>query len=86
MSSESLENQKSLVQVGAKVPVELRDAVEQLAADGNRSVSRQVRQALREHVERSGRGSFASSSPPQDPAERRVPGEPAVEAQALAGQ
>ena len=43
------ENQ-GLVCIGARVEPELADAVAKLADRGDRSVSRQVRLALREHV------------------------------------
>jgi hypothetical protein len=50
----NLENQEHLVHVGAKVPAEIRNAIERMAEDGNRSVSREVRQALQEHISRAG--------------------------------
>jgi hypothetical protein len=50
------EHQVNLVHVGAKVPAEIRTAIERMAEDGNRSVSREIRQALREHISRSGSG------------------------------
>ena len=43
-----------LVQVGARVEPELAAAVAQLADAGDRSVSREIRRALRHHVQHSG--------------------------------
>jgi hypothetical protein len=66
----NLERQR-LVQVGARVEPELAAAVAQLADDGDRSVSREIRRALRYHVQHS------SGGPPPTPApepERRVSG------------
>jgi predicted transcriptional regulator len=45
------------------VPADLAQAVARLADEGNRSVSREVAQALREHV--AGQGFSAGTSSPQ---------------------
>jgi hypothetical protein len=68
------------VSIGARVPVALADAVQQLAERGNRTVSREVFAAIREHVDRS--GELSSSHRPYPAASRPVPEEnaPAVEA------
>jgi hypothetical protein len=58
-----------LVQIGAKVPAELATALAELANAGDRSVSREIRRAVREHVDRSG-GSSSSPHRPTNPAER----------------
>lgn len=53
---------ENLVQIGAKVPAELAEAVARLADDGDRSISGEIRRAIREHVDRSG-GSLGSARP-----------------------
>jgi hypothetical protein len=47
------DNREHLVHVGAKVQPDLADAVRQLADDGNRSLSREIRAAITEHVKES---------------------------------
>jgi len=59
-----------LVQVGAKVPCELAEAVAQLADEGNRSISREIRSAIAEHVDRSSAGSSPFYRSDDKPAER----------------
>jgi hypothetical protein len=65
------------VAISGHVPTELAESIRRLAERGNRSVSRQVTQALREHVAaHSSAGQASTSSPPaasEETAERRVP-------------
>jgi predicted transcriptional regulator len=79
-------NPERKVTVAARVPPELADAVAALADAGDRTVSREVFRALREHVDRADVGASPSA---RTLAERRAPGDllsaPAVEAQPLAG-
>jgi hypothetical protein len=69
-----------LVPISAKVPAELAEAVGRLADDGNRSLSREIRAAIAEHVARS--GGLSSSHRPNPAADVVAPEEatPAVEA------
>jgi hypothetical protein len=86
MSEVHAANQEHLVPISAKVPSELADAVSRLADAGDRSVSREVARAIREHVNRSGEPFFSRS--PESRVERRAPEEkktPAVKARPLAG-
>jgi hypothetical protein len=82
--NENVENRR-LVQVGSRLEPELAAAVAELADAGDRSVSREIRRAIREHVQRS----EAPGAPPSPavPAERRRPEEvaPAVELRPPAG-
>jgi hypothetical protein len=71
-----------LVYVGAKVPAEDAEAIAQLADEGDRTVRREIRRAIREHLERSEAAGGTSSSPPSvSPVERSGPEEasPAVD-------
>jgi Ribbon-helix-helix protein, copG family len=54
----------------AHVPLDLAEAVRELADEGERSVSREVTRALREHVEtaRASKGSSRRSADPEDAA------------------
>jgi hypothetical protein len=74
---------ENLVPVAAKIPPELAAALAGMADAGDRSVSGEIRRAIREHVDRSDVG-YARTL-----AERRAPGDllsvPAVEAPPLAG-
>jgi hypothetical protein len=83
--NENAENHR-LVQVGSRVEPELAAAVAELADAGDRSVSRQIRRAIREHVQRSEAPGVPPS--PVAPAERRRPEEvaPAVELRPRAGE
>jgi Ribbon-helix-helix protein, copG family len=75
-------NSAHLVHVGAKVEPALAEAVRQLADNGDRSLSREIRRAIAEHVERA-TDPGALPIPPQrpvvdvgeggDPAGRRPP-------------
>jgi hypothetical protein len=47
---------QSTTTVSAHVPVALAEALRAMAAAGNRSVSREIASALREHVEQPDRG------------------------------
>jgi hypothetical protein len=55
-------NREHLVHVGAKVEPDLADAVRQLADDGNRSLSREIRAAISEHVKESSPAAATTSS------------------------
>jgi hypothetical protein len=63
------EHRDYLVPISAKVAPELAEAVRDLADAGDRSVSREIARAVREHVERS--GGLASSRSPEPRIERR---------------
>jgi predicted transcriptional regulator len=53
LGSVNSDNREHLVHVGAKVESALAEAVRQLADNGDRSLSREIRRAIAEHVERS---------------------------------
>jgi hypothetical protein len=74
------DNREHLVHVGAKVEPNLADAVRQLADDGNRSLSREIRAAIAEHVSKESSAPAAASSfsaarsaPPLERGEARAP-------------
>ena len=60
-------NPERKVTVASRIPSELADAVAQMADVGDRTMSREIFRAIREHVDRSG---GLSSSHPPIPAER----------------
>jgi hypothetical protein len=60
-------NPERKVTVASRIPSDLADAVAQLADAGDRTMSREIFRAIRDHVDRS--GGFSSSHPP-NPAER----------------
>jgi hypothetical protein len=60
-----VENSAHLVSLGARVEPDLAAAVRRLADAGDRSVSREIRRAIVEHVERRSAGLF--SPPPSAP-------------------
>jgi hypothetical protein len=62
-------SQDYLVQIGAKVPYEVADAIRNLADAGDRSISREIRRAVEAHLERS--GELSSSRSPVPRTERR---------------
>ena len=82
LGSVNSDNREHLVHVGAKVESALAEAVRQLADNGDRSLSREIRRAIAEHVERA-TDPGALPIPPQrpvvdvgeggDPAGRRPP-------------
>jgi hypothetical protein len=78
--------------LSAQVPASLRDDLHQLARQHDRSVSAEVRAALRTHVLLSQvpvetAGEALSAVAPTEPRkERRAPDTPAVEAQAPGGE
>jgi hypothetical protein len=76
------ENRRRLVQIGAGVEPELAAALAVLSDQGDRSVSHEIRRALREHIARSDAPAGAASVPR---AERDAPGDPAAGASAPAG-
>ena len=47
-------HREHLVPVSAKIPAEVAAELEGLAAEGDRSVSRQIRRAVEDHIESSG--------------------------------
>jgi hypothetical protein len=65
-------NREYLVHVGAKVEPDLADAVRQLADDGNRSLSREIRAAIAEHVSKE---SSATAVAPSSAAKSTAPSE-----------
>jgi plasmid stability protein len=69
--------------LSARLPAELRKRLEQLAQQHDRSLSAEVRAALRWHLDVA--GSATSSRPLTAPIERRVSVDPATEVRLLAG-
>jgi plasmid stability protein len=69
--------------LSAQVPAELHDGLRRLAREHDRSISAEVRSAVRSHLQAAEDAGGPSPSP-EYPAERRVPVDPAVEARALA--
>jgi hypothetical protein len=65
-------NRETKVTVASRVPPDLAEAVAQLADAGDRTISREIGRALKEHVARSAQVSAAQgdgpSSPPANPA------------------
>jgi hypothetical protein len=61
VSNVNAENRERLVTVAARVPPDLAEAVAVLAEAGDRTVSREVRKAIRTHVQRSTVGSDSSA-------------------------
>jgi hypothetical protein len=56
---------ENMIPVAAKIPADLAEAVARLADAGDRSMSGEIRRAIREHVDRSGasRSSLAPDVP-----------------------
>jgi hypothetical protein len=82
-----LSQEKDRVYIGAQVDRGQRDELVRLARRRDRSVSSIIRRALAAELERtSDVGATAAAAPHNPRTERRAPGSPAVEAQALAGE
>jgi hypothetical protein len=79
VSNASQVNRERKVTVAARVPPELAEAVRTLADAGDRTVSREVFRAIREHVDKASPPSIPVAAPaaPSDPHAAGAPPEAA---------
>jgi hypothetical protein len=79
-------NAEERTMLSAQVPLRLREELARLARRHDRSISAEVREAVRLHLHVNDAGGPSSLVPPVESLERRAPADPLAEARPLAGQ
>jgi hypothetical protein len=77
MSNAHKENRRHKTTIAARIPRELKEAVVALADAGNRSTSREIAAAIKEHVDKASPPSTPVAEAPAAPSDRHAAGAPA---------